>query len=82
MPPRAKTPPPPPVRRELLTLDQVLTEIGDGKGGPLAGGTFRDWRRAGKAPKVIKLPNGQVRVDRAELNRWLDAHTINPGEAA
>ena len=28
----------------------------------------------GRAPRCIKLPNGGLRIRRAELERWLDAH--------
>ena len=30
-----------------------------------------DWRAKGKARKCIKLPNGEIRVRRDELDRWL-----------
>ncbi len=60
-----------PTRRELLPLAVVLAELGDERG-PLARSTFDDWRARGVAPKVIKLPNGQLRVDRHDLNVWLD----------
>jgi predicted DNA-binding transcriptional regulator AlpA len=33
--------------------------------------TFYDWRAKGRAPKCIKLPNGEIRVRRGELDRWL-----------
>jgi len=66
-----------PHARELIPLAQVLAELGDERG-PLARSTFDDWRARGAAPKVIKLPNGQLRVDRADLNVWLDSLTQNP----
>lgn len=59
-------------RAELLTLDQVLAELGeDGK--PLSKSTFYDWRAKHRAPRCIKLPNGALRIRRSELDRWLDA---------
>jgi len=64
-------------RRELLPLAVVLDELGD-ENGPLARSTFDDWRRRGDGPEVIKLPNGQLRIDRAVLNAWLDSRTQNP----
>ncbi|CAI7975622.1 conserved hypothetical protein [Frankia sp. Hr75.2] len=64
-------------RRELIPLAVVLAELGD-EHGPLARSTFDDWRARGVAPKVIKLPNGQLRVDRHDLNTWLDSRIQSP----
>ncbi|SNQ52037.1 conserved hypothetical protein [Frankia canadensis] len=61
----------------LLTLDQVLVELG-GPEGPLPRSTWQDWQRKGTGPKVIKLPNGQIRVARDDLNAWLDGLTRDP----
>ncbi len=69
--------PPPIIRRGLIPLAVVLEELGD-ENGPLARSTFDDWRARGAAPKVIKLPNGQLRIDRADLNAWLDSRTQDP----
>ena len=35
--------------------------------------TFYEWRAKGRAPRCIKLPNGQIRIRRAEFERWLDS---------
>ena len=64
-------------QRILLTLDQVLTELG-GPSGPLPRSTWHDWQVKGAGPKVIKLPNGQIRVARDDLNDWLDRLTRDP----
>ncbi len=64
-------------RRELIPLAAVLVELG-GEHGPLSRSTFDDWRARGVAPKVIKLPNGQLRIDRADLNAWIDSRIQNP----
>lgn len=66
-----------PGRRELLPLTVVLAELGD-EHGPLARSTFDDWRARGVAPKVIKLPNGQLRIDRVDLNAWIDSRVQSP----
>ncbi|SBW29009.1 hypothetical protein FDG2_6317 [Candidatus Protofrankia californiensis] len=66
-----------PGQRDLLPLAVVLAELGD-EHGPLARSTFDDWRARGVAPKVIKLPNGQIRIDRYDLNTWLDSRIQNP----
>ena len=60
---------PPADRRDLLTLAQVLEEL---NGVPRS--TFFRWKAIGKAPRTIKYPNGSIRVRRADLDAWLDAH--------
>jgi predicted DNA-binding transcriptional regulator AlpA len=62
-------------RRELLTLLQVWDELG------ISESTWYEWRDRGDIPKTIKLPNRQIRVDRVDLNAWLDGRTVDP-EAA
>ena len=32
-----------------------------------------EWRAKGRAPKCIRLPNGGLRIRRAEYQRWLAA---------
>ncbi|MBL7487905.1 excisionase [Frankia sp. AgB1.9] len=61
----------------MLTLDQVLVELG-GPDDPLPRSTWHDWQVKGTGPKVIKLPNGQVRVARDDLNAWLESLTHDP----
>lgn len=51
---------------ELLTLEQVLDELGG-----VSRRTFYRWRELGRAPKGIRLPNGEIRVWRSELMSWL-----------
>lgn len=48
-----------------LTIDDICAELG------VSRSTFYDWRAARKAPRCIKLPNGAIRVRRADLERWL-----------
>jgi hypothetical protein len=33
--------------------------------------TFREWRAKSRAPHCIRLPNGQLRIARDELARWV-----------
>lgn len=54
-------------RDELLTVRQVLDELGVDET------TFYRWRRNGKAPRAFKLPNGKLRIRRSALNAWLDS---------
>ncbi|QPI61889.1 helix-turn-helix domain-containing protein [Streptomyces malaysiensis subsp. malaysiensis] len=35
---------------------------------------FYRMRAKGKAPKCVKLPNGQIRVRRADLDAWWEAY--------
>jgi len=50
---------------DKLTLAQLCDEL------QIARSTFYDWRAKGRAPRCIKLPNGDLRVRRADLERWL-----------
>jgi predicted DNA-binding transcriptional regulator AlpA len=59
-------------RDELLTLPQVLAELGTAEK-PLPRTTFYDWRAKRKAPKCIKLPNGELRIRRSTLESWLES---------
>jgi predicted DNA-binding transcriptional regulator AlpA len=54
-------------RDELLTVAEVLTELGD-----VSKRTFYRWREIGKAPAAVRLPNGELRIWRSDLNAWLD----------
>ncbi|GAA3254405.1 helix-turn-helix transcriptional regulator [Dactylosporangium siamense] len=53
--------------RGLLTIPDVCAELG------VSRSTFYDWRAKRKAPPCVKLPNGDLRVRRAELDRWLES---------
>lgn len=54
----------PPARRPSLKLPEVLDEIG------MSRSAFYRMRARGKAPKCIRLPNGQIRVRRSDLDAW------------
>jgi len=49
---------------DKLTLAEVCAEL------KISRSTFYDWRAKGLAPKCGKLPNGEIRVRRDELDRW------------
>ena len=53
-------------RPKLLKLPEVLDEIG------MSRPAFYRMRARGKAPKLIKLPNGQIRCRRDDLDEWLN----------
>jgi excisionase family DNA binding protein len=48
-----------------LTIADVCEELG------ISRSTFYDWRAKRKAPRCMKLPNGDLRVKRADFDRWL-----------
>ena len=50
---------------ELLTVREVLAEL------RVPRSTWYQWRQTGKAPRVFKLPNGELRVRRSVLEEWL-----------
>ena len=51
--------------RTRLTLAEVCEDLG------VSRSTFYDWRAKGRGPLCIKLPNGEIRINRAEYERWL-----------
>lgn len=55
--------------RTKLTITEVCDDLG------IARSTFYDWRAKGRAPRCIKLPNGELRIRRAELESWLNSCT-------
>lgn len=51
-------------RPQMLKLPEVLDEIG------MSRAAFYRMRARGKAPRLVKLPNGQLRVRRTDLDAW------------
>jgi predicted DNA-binding transcriptional regulator AlpA len=49
---------------EYLKLPEVLAEIG------VTRSTFYEWRAKKTAPRCHKLPNGELRVSREDLDDW------------
>ena len=52
--------------RNMLTLAEVCEELS------ISRSTFYDWRAKRRAPRCIKLPNGDPRIRRSDLDHWLD----------
>ncbi|KOG72926.1 excisionase [Streptomyces antibioticus] len=55
----------------MLKLPEVLQEIG------MSRAAFYRMRARGKAPRLVKLPNGHLRVRRSDLDDWLN-HLDSP----
>ncbi|MCQ4042984.1 helix-turn-helix transcriptional regulator [Streptantibioticus rubrisoli] len=51
-------------RPKMLKLSEVLEEI------DMSRAAFYRMRARGQAPRLQKLPNGQLRVSRADLDAW------------
>ncbi|MGH3487880.1 MAG: helix-turn-helix transcriptional regulator [Actinopolymorphaceae bacterium] len=65
-----------PAREKLIPLAEFLEMTG------VARSTYNDWHAKGRAPRRIKLPNGQICFRPSELNRWLELLEQEPGKAA
>jgi excisionase family DNA binding protein len=53
---------------EHLTIPEVCAEL------KVSRSTFYDWRAKGRAPRCLRLPNGDLRIRRSDLDAWLDDH--------
>ncbi|MFR9791146.1 helix-turn-helix transcriptional regulator [Streptomyces sp. MB22_4] len=62
----------------MLTLAEVCEELA------VSRSTFCDWRAKRRARRCIKLPNGDLRIRRSDLDHWFDdAHRAGaPGSDA
>ena len=49
------------------TIVEVCDELGIGRS------TMDDWRRSGRGPEFLRLPNGSLRIRRRVLDAWTDA---------
>jgi predicted DNA-binding transcriptional regulator AlpA len=49
----------------MLKLPELLAEL------DMSRPAFYRMRARGKGPKLLKLPNGQIRVRRSDLDAWL-----------
>lgn len=55
-----------PRRREYLTIAALCDEL------EVSRDTFYKWRAKGTSPRCTRLPNGELRVAREDLETWLD----------
>jgi predicted DNA-binding transcriptional regulator AlpA len=51
----------------MLKLADVCEEL------QISRSTFYDWRAKGRAPRCIKLPNGDLRIRRTDLESWINS---------
>ena len=58
MTPRRKSP-------RWLSVQEILDELG------IPRRTWQRWLELGRAPEYHKLPNGELRIDRADYERWI-----------
>jgi excisionase family DNA binding protein len=61
-------------QRAHLTIAEFCEEM------RIARSTFYDWRAKRRAPRCIKMPNGELRIRRSEFERWLES--LEEGRAA
>jgi excisionase family DNA binding protein len=52
---------------ERLTVAEFCAEM------KITRSTFYDWKAKGRAPRMRKLPNGQLRIDRQDIDDWYAA---------
>ncbi|WP_406640464.1 helix-turn-helix transcriptional regulator [Amycolatopsis sp. WGS_07] len=52
--------------RRQLTIVEVCDELS------ISRRTFYEWRAKKRAPRCIKLPNGEIRIRRLDPDNWLD----------
>ncbi|MFD8527217.1 helix-turn-helix transcriptional regulator [Streptosporangium canum] len=52
-------------KAEKLTVDDICEDLG------ISRSTFYEWRQKNRGPRCMRLPNGDLRVHRADYDRWL-----------
>jgi excisionase family DNA binding protein len=52
--------------QERLTVAEVCAEL------KVSRSTFYEWKAKGIAPRWRKLPNGELRISRADLDKWYE----------
>ncbi|WP_077192990.1 helix-turn-helix domain-containing protein [Streptomyces lydicus] len=53
---------------KMLKLPEVLAELN------MSRAAFYRMRARGQGPRIVKLPNHQIRIRRADLDKWLIGH--------
>lgn len=55
---------------EKLTVSELCAEL------KVSRSTFYDWRQKRRGPRCIRLPNGDLRIRRRDLDAWLATREI------
>jgi excisionase family DNA binding protein len=55
---------------EKLTVRELCAEL------KISRSTFYDWRQKGRGPRCIRLPNGDLRIRRRDLDEWLNGQEV------
>jgi excisionase family DNA binding protein len=63
-------------RPQLLKLAELLEELDVGRS------TFNRWMQLGTAPAHVRLPGGQLRFRRSDIDAWLDRLATREDSAA
>lgn len=53
--------------RRHLTVEALCQELN------ISRRTFYEWRAKNRAPRCIKLPNGELRIRQDDLDDWLES---------
>lgn len=53
--------------RQHLTIAALCEELN------VSRRTFYEWRAKDRAPRCIKLPNGELRIRQCDLDAWLES---------
>ncbi len=53
--------------RQHLTIAALCAELN------VSRRTFYEWRAKDRAPRCIKLPNGELRIRQRDLDAWLES---------
>jgi predicted site-specific integrase-resolvase len=53
------------ISRHHMTLNDLLNDLN------VSRSTFHDWRTKGRAPRCLKLPNGELRIRKTDYEAWL-----------
>lgn len=49
-----------------MTIKDLCEELG------IARSTFDAWKLRGNAPRMVRLPNGEFRIRRVDVEAWLE----------
>ncbi|MFI6941968.1 helix-turn-helix transcriptional regulator [Streptomyces sp. NPDC050418] len=50
---------------DKLTVEEFCADL------RISRSTFYDWRKKGRAPRCIRIPNGALRIRRSDYENWL-----------